>query len=493
LAFAVGLWCSSLVSCGIIKDSDDLSLEAIENASLDGYATIAQLTDEELKIVSLLERIQEKFVTLDEGEKVEFVRKISDYQDRFTSTLDKVENIPGMYKLNVTMLRTNLGIPGPSDTLEEIHDPRDYEEVKLPDATVEIAPEIEATVSYEEKDESLPLARAAVNPIRPIVSKPVAVKPKPERSLNDIYKVMTQLVQLVLYQIAQANKPDPVPARSVYPYYPSVSMSAYSPYSNMHVMAKKSKMKKLRSRVRPTPPMYGRQAPYHEDLAGMLNAIPPSYDDVSIHYDYPYGPSRFPNKRHRRDTTDDVDDDDEVVIDAVDDGEEDHSEIDADIDAEAIARQVVAEYVDAIINDADDGEEENSEIDADIEAEAIARQVAAEYALWYEQTYTPWREALLRAQEEEERNSYVPWWLHEEEEDDESDELLEEEHEEAVEQLALYKALMLNVVGDDENEASDDQNNDGEEDDQEVIENFNQAMQQLREQYLAMLKEGEEV
>merc|ERR1711942_81160 len=461
LAFVVGLWCSSLVSCGIIKDSEDLSLEAIENASLDGYATIAQLTDEELKIVSLLERIQEKFVTLDEGEKVEFVRKISDYQDRFTSTLDKVENIPGMYKLNVTMLRANLGIPGPSDTLEEIHDPRDYEEVKLPEATVEIVPDTEATVSYEEKDESLPLARAAVYPT---VSKPVAAKPaavKPERSLNDIYKVMTQLVQLVLYQIAQEfNKPDLAPARSVYPYYPipSVSMSAYSPYSNMHVLAKKSRAKKLRPRVRPTPPMYGRQGPYHEDLAGMLNAIPPSYDDVSIHYDYPYGPSHFPNKRHRRDTTDDVDDDDEVVIDAVDDGEEDHSDIDADIDAEA-----------------------------------IARQVAAEYALWYEQTYTPWREALLRAQEEEERNSYVPWWLHEEEEDDESDELLEEEHEEAVEQLALYKALMLNVVGDDENEASDDQNNDGEEDDQEVIENFNQAMQQLKEQYLAMLKEGEEV
>merc|ERR1719347_404950 len=283
LALAIGLWCSSLVSCGIIKDPEDLSLEAID-ASLDGYATIAQLTDEELKIVSLLERIQEKFVTLDEGEKVEFVRKISDYQDRFTSTLDKVENIPGMYKLNVTMLRTNLGIPGPSDTLEEIHDPRDYEEVKLPDATVEIVPDIEATISYEEKDESLPLARAAVYPT---VSKPVAAKSaavKPERSLNDIYKVMTQLVQLVLYQIAQEfNKPDAVPARSVYPYYPipSVSMSAYSPYSNMYVMAKKSKLKKLRPRVRPTSSMYGRQAPYHEDLAGMLNAIPPSYDDVS--------------------------------------------------------------------------------------------------------------------------------------------------------------------------------------------------------------------
>merc|ERR1712112_531958 len=179
LAFAVGLWCSSLISCGIIKDPEDLTLEAIENASLDGYATIAQLTDEELKIVSLLERIQEKFVTLDEGEKVEFVRKISDYQDRFTSTLDKVENIPGMYKLNVTMLRTNLGIPGPSDTLEEIHDPRDYEEVKLPDATVEIVPDIEATVLYEEKDELLESAAGG-----PRMSASVTVEP--ERSLNDI-------------------------------------------------------------------------------------------------------------------------------------------------------------------------------------------------------------------------------------------------------------------------------------------------------------------
>jgi len=457
LALAIGLWCSSLVSCGIIKDPEDLSLEAID-ASLDGYATIAQLTDEELKIVSLLERIQEKFVTLDEGEKVEFVRKISDYQDRFTSTLDKVENIPGMYKLNVTMLRTNLGIPGPSDTVE-IHDPRDYEEVKIPDVTIEVAPDIEATVSYEDKAESL--ARAAVDPT---MSASVAAEPEPERSLNDIYEVMTQLVQLVLYQIAQeVNKPDPVPARSVYPYYstPSVSMRAYSPYSNMHVMAKKSKSRKLRPRVRPTPSMYGRQGPYHEDLAGMLNAIPPSYDDVSIHYDYPYGPSHFPNKRHRRDTSDeagvidDVEEDDEVVIDV-----------------------------------ADDDEVVNSEMDADIEAEAIARQVAAEYALWYEQTYTPWREALLRAQEEEEHSSYVPWWLQDEEEDEESDELLEEEHAEAVEQLALYKALLVNVVGDDENEA-DDQNNEGEEDDQEVIENFNEAMQQLKEQYLAMLQEGE--
>merc|ERR1712055_710956 len=135
---------------GVIKDPEEnLSIEAVDNASIDSYATNALLNDEELKIVSLLERIQEKFVPLDLGEKVEFVRKISDYQDRFTSTLDKVEQVPGMYKLDVAMLRTNLGIPGPSDTVEEIHDPRDYDEVKLPDATVEIAPDFEATVSYE--------------------------------------------------------------------------------------------------------------------------------------------------------------------------------------------------------------------------------------------------------------------------------------------------------------------------------------------------------
>merc|ERR1712002_134335 len=450
LKLAVGLTWLYSISCGVIKDAEEkLSVEDVDNASIDSFATNALLNDEELKIVSLLERIQEKFATLDDGEKVEFVRKISDYQDRFTSTLDKVEEIPGMYNLDVPMLRTNLGIPGPSDTLEEIHDPRDYEEVKLPDATVEIAPDIEATVPYEAEDDSL--ARAAADPT-------ISLSLEPERSLDDIYEVLTQLVQLVIYQISEEfNKPEPVMPDYYYYPTPSVFMRSSSPFSRVRTN-KRKKPRKVRPRARPTPPpVYGGQVPYNQDLAGILNSIPPSYDDVSVHYNYADGRPRFPNKRHRRDTIDE-----DGVIDSGDEDEE------------------------AVIDIVDDSEEVNTPVDADIEAELIARQVAQEYAVWYERTYTPWHNAMM--QEVEERTSYIPWFLNEGEDDDESEELMSEEHAEALEQMALYKALLQNE-GDDgegENSEGDDQSNEG--DDQEVIDNFNMAMQQLQENYLAMLQ-----
>jgi len=468
LNIAVGLCWLYSVSCGVIKDQEeDLSLEAAENELKDIYASTALLNDEELKIVSLLERIQEKFATLDEGEKVEFVTKISDYQDRFTSTLDKVEQVPGMYKLDVAMLRTNLGIPGPSDTVEEIHDPRDYDEVKLPDATVEIAPDFEATVSYEAEDESL--ARAASDPT-------ISKSSEPERSLDDIYEVMTQIVQLVLYQIAEDfNKPEPVQVMPDYYYYPTPSMFMRSPSQSSRVRASKmKKSRKVRPRARPSPPMYGRQGPYNQDLAGILNAIPPTYDDVSVNYNYPGGPSRFPNKRHRRDTIDEdgvvnlVEDDEEAVIDSVDDSD--------------VVNTMVLPTL----------EEIDAEM-ADIEAEIIARQVAQEYAEWYERTYTPWHNA--RMKEVEEHQSYFPWFLNlnESEDDDESEELMSEEHAEALEQMALYNALM-EEEDDDESQVSegDDQINGLEGVDQEIIENFNQAMEQLQENYLAMIQTGED-
>jgi len=462
LNIAVGLCWLYSVSCGVIKDQEeDLSLEAAENELKDIYGTTALLNDEELKIVSLLERIQEKFATLDEGEKVEFVTKISDYQDRFTSTLDKVEQVPGMYKLDVAMLRTNLGIPGPSDTVEEIHDPRDYDEVKLPDATVEIAPDFEATVSYEAEDESL--ARAASDPT-------ISKSSEPERSLDDIYEVMTQIVQLVLYQIAEDfNKPEPVQVMPDYYYYPTPSMFMRSPSQSSRVRASKmKKSRKVRPRARPSPPMYGRQGPYNQDLAGILNAIPPTHDDVSVNYN-----GRFPNKRHRRDTIDEdgvvnmVEDDEEAVIDSVDDSD--------------VVNTMVLPTL----------EEIDAEM-ADIEAEIIARQVAQEYAEWYERTYTPWHNA--RMKEVEEHQSYFPWFLNlnEVEDDDESEELMSEEHAEALEQMALYKALM--EEDDDESQVSegDDQINGLEGVDQEIIENFNQAMEQLQENYLAMIQTGED-
>merc|ERR1711887_220203 len=462
MGLALGLSWLYSINCGVIKDPEEnLTIEAVDNGSIDSFATNAlnALNDEELKIVSLLERIQEKFVTLDDGEKVEFVRKISDYQDRFTSTLDKVEEIPGMYNLDVPMLRTNLGIPGHSDTLEEIHDPRDYDEVKLPDATVEIAPDIEATISYEAEAESL--ARAAADPT-------LSSTLEPERSLDDIYEVLTQLVQLVIYQISQEfNKPEPTMPDYYYYPTPSVYMRSSSPFSRVRAN-KRKKSRKMKPHARPTPStMYGGQVPYNQDLAGILNSIPPVCDDVRVHYNYPDGRPRFPNKRHRRDTIDedgiinDIPEDEEAVIDIVDDSEEVNTPVDVDI--------------------------------ADIEAEIIARQVAQEYAVWYERTYTPWHNA--RMKEVEEHQSYFPWFLNlnESEDDDESEELMSEEHAEALEQMALYKALM-EEDDDDESQVSegDDQINGLEGVDQEIIENFNQAKEQLQENYLAMIQTGED-
>merc|ERR1719425_158805 len=205
--------------------------------------------------------------------------------------------------------------------------------------------------------------------------------------------------------------------------------------------------------------------------AGILNSIPPGYDDVSVHYNYPDGRHRFPNKRQRRDAADDdgtiddmpEDDDEEATIDIVDGIPEVNTPVD----------------------------------DADIEAEIIARQVAQEYAVWYDRTYLPWYKAMMG--ELEERRSYTPWFLNEgdddDEDDDESEELMSEEHNEAVEQMALYKALLENVVGDDdEGQASEggDQSNEGEGDDQAILDTFNHAMQQLQENYLAMLQTGED-
>merc|ERR1719435_115208 len=95
--------------------------------------------------------------------------------------------------------------------------------------------------------------------------------------------------------------------------------------------------------------------------------------------------------------------------------------------------------------------------------------------------------------EEEESSSYIPWFLNEWEEDDESEDLMSEEHAEALEQMALYKALMEDE-DDDESQVieGDDQIIGLEGVDQEIIDNFNQAMEKLQENYLAMIQTGED-
>jgi len=202
------LWWISVVSGGVIKDTEELPPEAIaDNSFLEDYAINSPLTEDERKIVALLERIQTKFGTLDETEKNEFVSKMASYQARFISTLDKVETIPGTYGLDVPMLRVSLGLPGPDETLEEIHDPRDPTEIGIPDATVETvdseeaAPAFEASVSMEDAS---PLERAAAPPPTP---SPVLLQSvEPQRTLDDIFEVMTILGQLLTVQIVQHQK-----------------------------------------------------------------------------------------------------------------------------------------------------------------------------------------------------------------------------------------------------------------------------------------------
>merc|ERR1711872_828001 len=247
----------SIASGGVIKDQEkNLTYNAVaEEAVLKELASKDLLTDDEKKIVDLLKRIQEKFGTLEEGEKVEFKKKIASYQDRFITTLEKVEKVPGMFGLDVQLLRTNLGIPETGETLEEIHDPRDAREFEegIPDATVEIAPNMEETWGTED----VALERAAAGPS--ISSSQVEIEPK--RTLNDVYDVMTQLVQLVLVQIIQEeNKPDPVMHNYYYP-----SMPAQSPTSYRRVKSPRKPKKPTPARAIPPGHMRQQQVPFNHD------------------------------------------------------------------------------------------------------------------------------------------------------------------------------------------------------------------------------------
>jgi len=299
----LGLWWLSFACAGVLKGPEELSLEAaVENAELEDYAANALLTDEERKIVALLERIENKFGTLDDSDKEEFVKKISNYQDRFASTLAKVETIPGMYGLDVPMLRANLGIHG-EDTLEEIHVEYDgsildatVEDATVEDAPVEDAPAVAETI----EPDAFSLARGAADPLGYFSAPaptPVSVEaPKSKRTIDDVYKVVTQLVQLMLVQIVQQqNEPEPEP---VIFYQPPRS---YQPSYQYQVQTSPRPRVSARPRQQATAyknagkiamPAYNsgpdvRKVPFNQELAGLLNAIPPVYDDVSMNFNFP--------------------------------------------------------------------------------------------------------------------------------------------------------------------------------------------------------------
>jgi len=167
----------SSVCGGVIKDQEDPSIEAVvAGNNLEEHNVL--LTDEELQIVALLERIQTRFETLDDAEKAQFVKKISTRREKLISTLDKVETIPGTYKLDVPYLRANL---------------------EVPEATVEDARSYEAIISSE--DASHLERSAAANTYGRF-----AEDSAPGKTLEDVYEVVTILKQLIMVQIVQQQK-----------------------------------------------------------------------------------------------------------------------------------------------------------------------------------------------------------------------------------------------------------------------------------------------
>jgi len=299
----LGLWWFSFAYGGVLKAPEELTLEAaVENAELEDYAANALLTEEERKIVALLERIENKFGTLDDSDKEEFVKKISNYQDRFASTLAKVETIPGMYGLDVPMLRANLGIHG-EDTLEEIHVEYDGD---IPDAAVEVAPDFEETIQHDASS----LGRGAAVPLEAAVTfEPISVvsdsrgpdaqapvgleNSKPKRTIDDVYNVMSQLVQLVLVQIVQEhNKPEPVLNLPAHFYQAPRPVQPSYHYSRPRVQVQASVKPRVSARPRKPMPAYNSgpavgKVPFNHELAGLLNAIPPVYEDVSMNFNFP--------------------------------------------------------------------------------------------------------------------------------------------------------------------------------------------------------------
>merc|ERR1711909_119155 len=223
--------------------------------------------DDELQTVALLERIQTRIGTLDNADKAQFVKKISTRQDKFSSTLNKVETIPGMYNLDVPYLRANLGIPYPDDTKEGMNHLKE----EVPAATVVDAPSYEATISSEDAS---PFERsAAANPYGSSVEDS-----EPVRTLDDVYEVMTML-KIVQQQKQQEEEEEQMimtwagmyynPPRSVRPSY--------------HLLRRGKQ-----SRV--SPPGHVQQVAYGQGYPGFTSLInsPESDGFISL------------NKRHRR-------------------------------------------------------------------------------------------------------------------------------------------------------------------------------------------------
>jgi len=187
------------------------------------------LSDEERQIVGWLERIEVKFENLDPSERKRFVEKMSTYEDSFSSVLDKVESIPGMLGLNVQMLRENLGMYNKAENVEEIYD----SEPSSDDQMLESVNLMEKAASFHPNSQSV----STQKPAKSVDANPRSeASPSESKTLDDVYNVLTQLVELVLLQIShEASKTEISYANPSHNFLPiSPFMQQGSPYHYPH-------------------------------------------------------------------------------------------------------------------------------------------------------------------------------------------------------------------------------------------------------------------
>merc|ERR1719348_2225642 len=125
---------------------------------------------------------------LNERERVEFVAKMADYRDRFESSLDKVENIPGMMGLDVTNLRLSLGLASHAEDLEEVH--------------------IEDVPWYEDPKQSKSFGSVESMVRKAATPKNVKSSARKEPTMNDLYDALLQLLELTIVQVLQKAEED---------------------------------------------------------------------------------------------------------------------------------------------------------------------------------------------------------------------------------------------------------------------------------------------
>jgi len=163
---------------------------AVSSFALNRQETLSadSLTADDRKIVALLERIQVKMKALSEREKVEFVAKMADYRDKFESSLDKVEKIPGMMGLDVANLRLSLGLASHAEDLEEVH--------------------IEDVPWYEDPKQSKSFGSVESMVRKAATPKNVKSSARKEPTMNDLYDALLQLLELTIVQVLQKAEED---------------------------------------------------------------------------------------------------------------------------------------------------------------------------------------------------------------------------------------------------------------------------------------------